>query len=185
MYVCKSVESVTFVCFCNDSFSMRHIATSMYGLGLQMRSLHLGLKLLVSTWDMRSRSWSWDAWLLSWALSFWSWSWDMRSWSWNVWFWSWSFWVLFLVLRHEILVLKCVVLVLKLLGLGVGLETCDLRLLYIAGIYTVKLIINWVTQLCYIFGRCEFLASALNILFILNHFHDYTLTYAVVLNPLQ
>jgi len=44
MYACvfKSVEFVTFVSvFCNDSFSMCHIATLMYGLGLDMRGFGL------------------------------------------------------------------------------------------------------------------------------------------------
>jgi len=42
-YVCKNIESVTFVCFCNDSFSMCHIASLMCGLGLETCALGLGL----------------------------------------------------------------------------------------------------------------------------------------------
>ena len=39
----KTAECVIFVCFCNDSFSVCHIATLLYGLGLGKKVLFASL----------------------------------------------------------------------------------------------------------------------------------------------
>ena len=48
----KMVECVIFVCFfCNDSFSMCDIATSMYGFGLGLGKKVLLTSLLIRYWN--------------------------------------------------------------------------------------------------------------------------------------